>query len=888
MSINVTVNGNPISIKRGRMVLSDLDQIKKNERDRRRRLRLEQVRQQSKEISDRLLERAKNIAKEELKKFENSDKQNLRDIYNEKIMEVQQKYQEDMADIGEAHICATLEPDYNAVVQEKEKRNKLAALKRAKQAMKDVNNTQKDMAQQLHRERWHQVRDLEKRRSTMVAELPQNTIRGKNVIREDIDEENEQHKPVKKRIKKVMVRKSPGKVTKSYIKVVTSDFKTCSPVLRPKSKALPRQSSVPKKQCVVDSIAVPSTSGTTATTKNTERIVDILEPEHDDKNSRKATAISNDTPIEADRISRYNPEDYVQPSSDSTATNNGNSSNSFSDDSSYFSDNSEQSRTSKCTRISKHVSCPASSKVQLYDHNKHQRNMYEKPVGVVEKIHLWNEPSAIDLAQEIGQPQTTETHLAENRKFNAQKRGENAMLREKVRRDYQAFVQNLSHLASEERKLKASQIEHYPKDVHMQEERRRILRDEHKKKLNRAMKTLLNDECLQQCKSYPMEKQITLTPRDNNKSDEMHVSWDVPCSSHEYTETSKNSQNKCKENETSRDEQILSMLQKVEKQRQLLLKEFGANLPNDIFNATVKPLFEKEKSIQTQSITPQKTDTQKSSSPEIRVINSSCHCEKTRNNEMEEKDNSSTGKVETAVQTTTECKHNIAEDKSIQVELIQEKESDFHSTNNEPKATATHYPIEPIVTVITAKTDSSESTSSVATNRVTDNNKQDSKVIFKNEHDGKTLRQVPSKRFQKAATMRASKTASFTKKFSKSLRKARYSSLKKVHSGTADVPSKRIKIYVNNNGCNIKVNPPETADIAVDVSTQSSRVYLTGTQEQSTSKLHCAQSELKRIKTKDISDSSTSFASPPPMKPKNIFEVLNNNISSRNVRFFSK
>lgn len=43
MSINVTVNGNPLSIKRGRMVLSDLDQIKKNEQDRRRRLRLEQV-----------------------------------------------------------------------------------------------------------------------------------------------------------------------------------------------------------------------------------------------------------------------------------------------------------------------------------------------------------------------------------------------------------------------------------------------------------------------------------------------------------------------------------------------------------------------------------------------------------------------------------------------------------------------------------------------------------------------------------------------------------------------------------------------------------------------------------------------------------------------------
>jgi hypothetical protein len=43
MSIHVTVSGNPVNIRRGRMVLSDLDQIKKNERDRRRRLRLEQV-----------------------------------------------------------------------------------------------------------------------------------------------------------------------------------------------------------------------------------------------------------------------------------------------------------------------------------------------------------------------------------------------------------------------------------------------------------------------------------------------------------------------------------------------------------------------------------------------------------------------------------------------------------------------------------------------------------------------------------------------------------------------------------------------------------------------------------------------------------------------------
>lgn len=37
------MTGNPVNVRRGRMVLTNLDQIKKNEHDRRRRLRLEQV-----------------------------------------------------------------------------------------------------------------------------------------------------------------------------------------------------------------------------------------------------------------------------------------------------------------------------------------------------------------------------------------------------------------------------------------------------------------------------------------------------------------------------------------------------------------------------------------------------------------------------------------------------------------------------------------------------------------------------------------------------------------------------------------------------------------------------------------------------------------------------
>lgn len=55
--------------------------------------------------------------------------------------------------------------------------------------------------------------------------------------------------------------------------------------------------------------------------------------------------------------------------------------------------------------------------------------------------------------------ENVKTHMSKIHKLNAQRRGEDAILREKVRKDYEALIQNLDHLAQEERKLKASQIQ---------------------------------------------------------------------------------------------------------------------------------------------------------------------------------------------------------------------------------------------------------------------------------------------------------------------------------------------------------------------------------------------------------------------------------------------
>lgn len=57
-------------------------------------------------------------------------------------MDIQEKYQEDMADIGLAHLSALLEPNHNAIAQEKEKNDKLIALKRGKEVAKQLHEKQ--------------------------------------------------------------------------------------------------------------------------------------------------------------------------------------------------------------------------------------------------------------------------------------------------------------------------------------------------------------------------------------------------------------------------------------------------------------------------------------------------------------------------------------------------------------------------------------------------------------------------------------------------------------------------------------------------------------------------------------------------------------------------
>ncbi|KAG7208816.1 hypothetical protein KM043_015006 [Ampulex compressa] len=824
------------------MVLSDLDQIKKNERDRRRRLRLEQVRQQSKEISNRLLERARNVAKEELGKLEKDDKSELKQMHNRKIMEIQQKYQEDMADIGLAHTSAALQPDADVIIENEREKNKAIAIMRGKQAMHCVREAQQVTPQEIHQDRLRQVRELENLRSSMIAKLPEKLSTMENDASKNDRKSQSANLPLNSDTKQTT---APETGTSTY-----------------------------RMNSNVDPDVVATKFSTK--TNECENIKNLSDPEVEDKVPRKTIPLSSTSPSKADRIARYNPEDYTQETSEISSSE---SSTSISDDSSYFSDGVEHSR---CIKTPKPHTSLTGSKVQLYDHSTRQRNVYDRPLGVVEKMDLRNEPNAVDAAKEIEQVESIKSQLVKNRKLKAQRRGEDAILRERVRRDYQNLIENLHHLSREERKLKASQIQSYPKDIHACERQRKESQEQRQRKMERMFKSALDQSSSSNHCHQLMERVITLSPKESEDMlDKVpHAVWQDTFCDKDCTKLGKE-QDCAKENKKSRDEQILDMLQKVERQKRLLLQEFGVNLPQDILNASMKSLFETQRVEKP----PESTPVQQPLSPEIKVINMS-GCEENQTKKPKKKNTVPIKKAEIAVQTDRDDKDIIAEDKSIQVELIS---AEISKTNDSIPRDANvditkHEPLEPKITIITPEVDdnSNSSTNSTVTGVIIDIDNEKVKVTPKKRKSNiKATKRTPSKMFQKSRSMPVSKMSSPVKRFSRSLPGSHQCSPKKSNYSVTHSPSKRINIHVDKSGFNVEVEPSQETRTVADASVQSSHTVLMNIQEQSTGKPCCFQAQTKRIiKIKDTSDSSTSFASPPPVQPRTILDALTNNTST--------
>ncbi|KYM99326.1 PREDICTED: uncharacterized protein LOC108776815 [Cyphomyrmex costatus] len=868
------MTGNPVNVRRGRMVLSDLDQIKKNERDRRRRLRLEQVRQQSKEISNRLLERAKKIAREELSKLEKDGKSELKQMHDRKIMDIQRKYQEDLEDIGQAHASAALQPDANVIIEEEERKDRIMALKRGKNAMERMKETRQiDDTEAVRQERLRRIREIENVRATMIAKLP------KPPEENDRMEENPSYSinkedlyevlTPKRTSKKVLKKKSPRKVKKP-------NLKEHQKILSPKSGPSGLQ-----KKSVVQS---PELSLRKKVDKHiSDYIENINDDASDDQVPRKTVPTMSIISTKSNKI-KYNPEDYTQNTSDNISIS---SSNSISDDSSYFSDSIEQIT---CNTTPKTPALTENKVRSQYDRTMCQcmRYINDRPLPMVERIDIRNEPSAMEVAQAVKNAEDIETHISKSRKLSAERRaerrGKDAILREKVRRDYQVLLKNIDHLAQEERKLKASQIQPAEEDTCMRLHQRNKCQEEHKKKLNRAVKKICSTDNVPTRHTHLTERIITLPiqKKDDLHYDVPHCTWEDP---HLVQQVDICSTQQDKDSEMSREEQVLDMLKKVERQKRLLLQEFGASLPDNIFNASMKPLFEEKTPLKTSD-----ASTAKPLSSEIKVLNmsSSDECIK-KDHKVKKPDKPPAKKIEIAVQTETTSpaektspldKMSPAENKSVQVELPQEDVQMPHSSKEIERIP---YPIEPKITIITPETDnsSSDSTSSEINGMIIEIDKKEIIVTPKKKKNSIRASKRPSPRiYQKIRPASvSSKATSPIKRFSRIQSGSRSTPKKKTKClDTPDTATRRVDIHMSESTqVDDETDPSQETRVSIDASAESSQTISGLNDQDQEGKPYRVRTKAKRwIRMKDTSDTSTSFASPPPVKPKSIFDALAN------------
>ncbi|XP_058795681.1 uncharacterized protein LOC131666786 isoform X2 [Phymastichus coffea] len=731
MSINVTVNGNPISIRRGKMVLSDLENLKKCEREHRKRLRLEQVQEQSRAISKTVLERARQAKKDQLDRLERDENTEMRKAHDKRMMEFHRRYQ-DIENIGLAHKNAAIQPDIETIRLEEQKRNRVLAKARGTHAMQRLEESKKVVSSHSkQQDRLRKVREFENERSCLVSHIPNKSCTT-NIKPFELADSKQPSISTRKKVKSVVSKKSPIMKTPKLVKVCSTQTKI------PHVSASVEENNDDNNHDDLDRTLTEENACTNPSKicspvkpfNDSKNVLDTYEQVHkgsmfesDENEPRKTVPVTSSVPKKSENIEKHSAKRYQKSFSDLSSTST--SSSTISDDSSYFSDNAKSVK-----KTPRHPTSPASSKISMYDHKTRQRKEYERPPGLVERINVKNVPNAQDLAQEVIELENKESSLMASQKEQSKKQTHDAILREKVKRDYQALVKNLDLLSKEERTLKVNQVASNRQMTAPSKNSENLTRRQ--KKMDRVFESILRNSRDPATNETLIERPITITPRNymHCKSTSANEWREPPCIDEQEYEVS------CSEedDEYIRKRKISELLIKIEQLKRQLLQEYGPNLPDDVFNASLRSLFNNNANQLTTStshnrvshVTPKLNPP---APPEIQVINMSSdenikfankivasQCKKFISRPPLPKP---TPKTSSSTMTTT------TRDQEIQVEMEKEKQKE-----------KTPHPIDPLVKIVTqANVDSStsmcSSNSSVSTDVVIDVTKKEVTLVSK-------------------------------------------------------------------------------------------------------------------------------------------------------------
>ncbi|XP_049822284.1 nucleolar protein dao-5 isoform X3 [Aethina tumida] len=177
MSINVTVSGNPVKIHKGKMVTASDTYQSKSDFDKRRLMRLQQVRQQSKDIAENVRNKVKKEKEKQMNEIEKDGKQKLKSWQNRKLLELQTQYKEALDEIGMGHKEAD-----DVVLEEIEdklerQRSSERAAEREQVAQRSLENEKavKDAEKQAIKNRKSQVKSMEASRVSRMANIKRNS-----------------------------------------------------------------------------------------------------------------------------------------------------------------------------------------------------------------------------------------------------------------------------------------------------------------------------------------------------------------------------------------------------------------------------------------------------------------------------------------------------------------------------------------------------------------------------------------------------------------------------------------------------------------------------------------------------------------------------------------
>lgn len=147
----------------------------KEEFDKRRLMRLEQVRQQSKDIAGNIRNNVHREKIKQMKKIEKEGKEKLKEWKNMKLLELQSQYKEALDELGTAHKEAQ---NVNEELDDFEKEqldNRLLSLQRGQEAITKLQTQRKQESLKksfpLHKKKT--VRDIENTRAHVISSMKQ-------------------------------------------------------------------------------------------------------------------------------------------------------------------------------------------------------------------------------------------------------------------------------------------------------------------------------------------------------------------------------------------------------------------------------------------------------------------------------------------------------------------------------------------------------------------------------------------------------------------------------------------------------------------------------------------------------------------------------------------